>query len=103
MQKTKEILNFDENEEISRINKILENSEKIRKTFEKIQFVVIQQGGIIDRIDYNIYKAKIYVEGSNEELLKLFESYNKNAFGCQICLCLTSFVLSLLIFIKILK
>ena len=101
MQKTKEILDYEENEEILRIEKILENSEKIRKTFENIQIVVIEQGKIIDRIDYNIYNAKFYVKSSNEELLKLFESYNKNAFGCQIFLCVASFVLSLFIFLKI--
>ncbi len=103
MQKTKEILEINENEEIQRINKILENSEKIRKTFEKIQLEVIKQGEVVDRIDYNIYNAKFHVESSNEELIKLFESYNKNAFGCQITICIISFVLSSIIFLKIIK
>jgi len=47
-----------------------------------MKIIVLCQGSIIDRIDYNIYVAERYISKGNIELFRLLESYNKHAFFC---------------------
>ena len=102
LKNTKEIVSSMDNEETRRIQRIIQNTENIKKTYEKIQQIVYQQGQVIDRIDYNIQAGEYYIGKANKELEMLFESYNKSAFGCQICLLITIVIQSVIIFIKLL-
>ena len=102
LKNTKQIVSSMDNEETRRIQRIIENTESIKKTYERIQQIVYQQGQVIDRIDYNIMVGEYYIGKANKELEMLFESYNKTAFGCQICLMVTIVILSVIIFIKLL-
>ena len=103
LQSTKQILQLEDSEEMQRIKRIIENTEEIKRTYEKVQTIVIQQGNIIDRIDYNLKRGQLYINKGNKELEMLFDSYNKTAFGCQLFLLLILTIESLIIFYKIIR
>ncbi len=101
LKKTQDLIDQNEEEEVQRVKRVLQNTEKIKDTFHRIQTLVMQQAQVIDRIDYNLSQGVIFTNKANKELLILFESYNKNAFACQVFLLLVILILSLLNFWKL--
>lgn len=103
LQSTKKILEVDDSEDMQRIKRIIANTEDIKRTYEQVQYIVAQQGQVIDRIDHNLKRGQLYISKGNKELEMLFESYNKTAFGCQLFLLLVIGLESLIIFWKIVR
>lgn len=101
LKKTQDLIDQNEEEEVQRVKRVLQNTEKIKDTFQRIQSLVLQQAQVIDRIDYNLSQGVIFTNKANKELLILFESYNKNAFACQVFLLIVILILSLLNFWKL--
>lgn len=101
LKKTQDLIDQNEEEEVQRVKRVLQNTEKIKETFHRIQSLVMQQAQVIDRIDYNLSQGVIFTNKANKELLILFESYNKNAFACQVFLLIVILILSLLNFWKL--
>ena len=103
LKQSKEIIEKLDEEDVLRLKKVLETTQKINQTYKKMNIIVCQQAQMLDRIDYNFGIAVVYTEKANKELKKLYDSYNNLALGIQFGLCLAIIVLSVLLFFKILN
>jgi hypothetical protein len=101
LKKTQDLIDQNEEEEVQRVKRVLQNTEKIKDTFARVHMLVMQQAQVIDRIDYNLSQGVVFLNKANKELLILFESYNKNAFACQVFLLIVIVILSMFNFWKI--
>jgi syntaxin 16 len=67
--------------------------------FKDLSVLVVEQGTILDRIDYNVYEAKEAISQANVHLEKTVKIENsKRARGCMFCLT-GSIILSVLILV----
>ena len=63
--------------------------------------MVIEQGTILDRIDYNIENAVVHVEKANVHLDKTLKvEKSSRARGCLVCLAVTILVMVILLVVK---
>ena len=89
------------NERDEEITKIAKNIEELAAIFKELSDMVIDQGTILDRIDYNMEQT---VEQSKEgiEQLKKAEDHQKNSLSvkCIILLCVLIFVMVLILIFK---
>lgn len=53
------------------INKLVDNINKLNQLFKDMNQLVIEQGTIVDRIDYNIEKALDSTTRAKKELVKV--------------------------------
>ena len=83
-EKQKNYLLMDENKELkkrdSEINVLLTNMTNLSETFKDLQNLVMEQGSILDRIDYNIDVAVVNVSKGKKNIEKASEYQNKNCF-----------------------
>lgn len=69
--------------------------------FKDFSVLVIEQGTILDRIDYNVETAVKHVEKGNEHLEKALKiEKSTRARSCMICLAVTIFVMVILLIVK---
>lgn len=101
LKQTKDMMDRLDQEDVVRLKRVLENTEKIAQTYRQMNVIVVQQGQVLDRIDYNLGLAVTYTRKANDELKKLYDSYNGTAFACQLILLAIIAALSLLLFIKL--
>ena len=59
------------------INKLVDNINKLNQLFKDMNQLVIEQGTIVDRIDYNIEKAQDSSTRAKKELVKVEFFANK--------------------------
>jgi syntaxin 16 len=100
LKQTKDMMDRLDQEDVVRLKRVLENTEKINQTYKKMNMVVVQQGQVLDRVDYNLNLAVTYTRKANAELKKLYDSYNSTAFGLQVGLLVAIVVLSLMLLFK---
>ncbi|KAK9456999.1 t-SNARE [Dipodascopsis uninucleata] len=77
----------------SEIALIAQGIIELADIFKELQTMIIDQGTILDRIDYNIENTKVHVKAADKELQKA-SGYQKRSQKCKII-----FFLSLLIFL----
>ena len=83
------------------ISQLTDNINALAVLFKDFSVLVIEQGTILDRIDYNIENATVNVEKANEHLEKAVEvEKSSRARGCLICLAVAILVCVLLLVIK---
>lgn len=63
--------------------------------------MVIEQGTILDRIDYNIENAAVHIEKGNEKLVKTLKiEKSTRARSCLVCLAVSVMVCCVLLVLK---
>jgi syntaxin 16 len=83
------------------INNIVKSINELTAMFKDLQTLVVEQGTILDRIDYNIDNAHRGVIDANDELRKADKNLSSNcARNANVTLIFAIFVLSLLILLK---
>eukprot|EP00743_Colponemidia_sp_Colp-15_P002211 GILK01002397.1.p1 GENE.GILK01002397.1~~GILK01002397.1.p1 ORF type:complete len:410 (-),score=79.59 GILK01002397.1:267-1436(-) len=82
------------NERDEAINKIVDSVNALAQLFKDLAVLVIEQGTILDRIDYNLEQTKTSLESANQELNQA-EKYQKGgrATSCILALMLIVFFL----------
>ena len=69
--------------------------------FKDLSVLVIEQGTILDRIDYNIENASVHVEKANVHLDKaLTVEKSTRTRSCLICLAVAILIMVILLFVK---
>ena len=69
--------------------------------FKDLSVLVIEQGTILDRIDYNIENAAVHVEKANVHLDKTLQvEKSTRARSCLICLAVAILIMVIILFIK---
>lgn len=53
------------------INEIAKSIMTLAEIFRELQTMVIDQGTVLDRIDYNIEQTNVHLESAHGELLKV--------------------------------
>ena len=83
------------------LNSLLKNFYEITDIFKDAQKLVVEQGTILDRIDYNIDNLQININKAKEELIKNEKSTrSKCAKNVNLTLIIINFVLGFLIILK---
>ena len=83
------------------INQLADSINTLAVLFKDFSVLVIEQGTILDRIDYNIENAVVHVEKAAvhlESTLKVEKS--TRARSCLICLAAAIFILVIILLIK---
>ena len=83
------------------INEIVKSINGLSTIFKELQTMVIDQGTILDRIDYNIEQVGIHVEGAHEELVKAHK-YQSNKMG-KYCIIVLGVIVAILFLVVLLK
>merc|ERR1712137_1045251 len=101
-----QILQILENEQISKereqaINSVAESVTELAEIFKEIQVLVIDQGTVLDRIDFNIEQAAHRV-GDAEKELKRANEYQKKS-RTMLCIYLLLLLCGAMVIILILK
>lgn len=92
-------LTYEDEEALSRergISRVADTILEVAEIFRDLQTMVIDQGALIDRIDYNVENTLISVKGADKELTK-GEQYQKRTQKCKIILLLVLIVVGLLL------
>ena len=79
----------------SELNILLNSINELAEVFKDMQTLVMEQGTILDRIDYNIESSIINIQESNKNLKKAEEHLKKSCFTKVI------FIMLFIIFIEI--
>lgn len=58
------------------INELAKSIVELAMIFKDLQTMVIDQGTILDRIDYNIEQTNIHLEDGHKELVKVNDACN---------------------------
>lgn len=83
------------------ITQLADSINSLAVLFKDFSVLVIEQGTILDRIDYNVENAVEHVEVANvhlEKALKIEKS--TRARSCMICLAVTILVMMILLVVK---
>ena len=79
-------------------------NKKLAQIFKDVQMIILEQGTILDRIDYNIEIAVTNVGMAKKELIKADNSMRSScARNANLSLIITIFVLGLLLIFKFIK
>jgi syntaxin 16 len=94
-----------EEEELSRRSKeisgITKSINELAVLFKDLSVLVVEQGTILDRIDYNVKEAKEHMEQADVHLQKTVEiEQSGRARGCIYTLTFFIFVCLILLFLK---
>lgn len=96
LQQTQSLLNTETDAALQQreqeINRIAQGILEVADIFKDLQNMVIDQGTILDRIDYNVESMSMNVKGADKELIK-GSQYQKRTQKCKII-----FLLSLIVF-----
>ena len=85
------------------IQSVVKSINDLASIFKDLSVLVVEQGTVLDRIDYNVAQAKEHVELANVELEKTRKHEESPRAQCCIrCLVATIAMLVLIIFLKIL-
>ena len=69
--------------------------------FKDLSLMVIEQGTILDRIDYNLQESKQNIKLANKELVKTLKRESSwRARGCITCEITTILALTILLYLK---
>ena len=83
------------------IQNLVKSINDLASIFKDLSVLVIEQGTILDRIDYNVQEAKDNVQLAVKELHQVQQRENSTrAKNCIICQVSTIFILVLMIYIK---
>ena len=83
------------------ISELTDSINSLAVLFKDFSVLVIEQGTILDRIDYNIENATVHVEKANVHLDKALKvEKSSRARGCLICLAVSVFVCCVILVIK---
>lgn len=82
------------------INKIARGVLEVSAIFKEMQTMVIEQGTILDRIDYNLENTKVELKQANKELTRA-TNYQKLNNKCRLILLLILVVLALIMILII--
>ena len=83
------------------IEKLVNQINELAVIFKELSTLVIEQGTILDRIDYNIQEARASVRKGNTELAKTLKKENScRAKGCMSCLITSILVTAGLLMLK---
>lgn len=86
------------------INNLLNSINQLASLFKDLQVLVLEQGTILDRIDFNISCSNENVEKAHKDLQKANKNLEKNcARNTNLCLIITIFVFAILLILKYLK
>ena len=70
------------------INKIVKQMNDLSELFREISTLVIEQGTLLDRIDFNVSDATRHVSAGNRELQKIMDAennrYAKYVLWCEV-------------------
>ena len=80
------------------INSIYQSMNTVAETFKQMQNMVIEQGTILDRIDYNIEETEHNVESGHTELTRA-EKYQKKQGARKLIFILILIIAILLVFV----
>ncbi len=83
------------------LREILKSIVELQELFKEFSSMVIEQGTILDRIDYNIETASTLVKQGNENLITA-EKYQKWG-GITICLLVAFIALAVVIALVVLR
>jgi syntaxin 16 len=61
-----------DNERDEQINKLVDTINQLAQLFKQMNELVIEQGTILDRIDYNMEQALFHTRKGKEELVKVY-------------------------------
>ena len=53
------------------VNRIVKSINELSSLFKQLNSLVIEQGTVIDRIDYNLEQAEVFVGKGKKELVKV--------------------------------
>ena len=83
------------------IDQLADSINSLAVLFKDFSVLVIEQGTILDRIDYNVESAAEHVEVANVHLEKTLRiEKSTRARSCMVCLAVTIFVMMVLLVIK---
>jgi len=83
------------------ISGLTDSINSLAVLFKDFSILVIEQGTILDRIDYNIENATVHVEKANVHLSKALKvEKSTRARKCLMCLAITILVMVILLFVK---
>lgn len=82
------------------INKIAKGVLEVSAIFKEMQNMVIEQGTVLDRIDYNLENTKVDLQQASKELTRA-TNYQKQTNKCKLILLLSLIVFALLIILII--
>ena len=105
----KEILSYNEANDSLRIrdaeiNSLCKSIEELASILKDLQTLVLEQGTILDRIDYNIDSATQQTKDANKQLVIADKNMSSNCSrNANLALILIIFILSVLIMFKIFK
>lgn len=86
------------------LTNLLTNIHELAQIFKDLQVLVMEQGTILDRIDYNIETAVVNVNEGHKHLVKANEAIKKNCARNGILVLLTvNFILAILLIFKFIK
>jgi syntaxin 16 len=97
-----EDLNQRANEREKEIIRIAQSINELSQLFKELNVLVIEQGTILDRIDYNIEQTVVRVSAGVQELEKADE-YSKKAYTLKCILCLIVLIVILIVVLVALK
>ena len=96
--------NFRLQERNKEIEQLLQSINQLAQIFKDVQMIILEQGTILDRIDYNIEIAVTNVGMAKKELIKADNSMRSScARNANLSLIITIFVLGLLLIFKFIK
>ncbi|KAK6465029.1 T-SNARE affecting a late Golgi compartment protein 2 [Scheffersomyces coipomensis] len=83
------------------ISKLAMGIIEISTIFKEMESMIVEQGTILDRIDYNLQNAAVDLKDSDRELIKA-KHYQKRTTKCKIIflMCLIVFVLVIVVLVK---
>ncbi|CCE61336.1 hypothetical protein TPHA_0A02530 [Tetrapisispora phaffii CBS 4417] len=88
------------NQRDEEIKKLAKGVLEVSTIFREMQNLIIDQGTIVDRIDYNLENTVIELKQADKEINKAV-TYQKNTQKCKIILLLSLCVLALFLFIML--
>ena len=83
------------------VKKLVRQINELAVIFKELSILVVQQGTVLDRIDYNILEARTQVEKGNKELEKTVKSETSSrSKGVMTCLVTSNLVMGFLFVLK---
>jgi len=80
------------------IVKLVQSINELAQIFRELNVLIVEQGTVLDRIDYNIEQAKTKVEAGNQELKKA----EKSSRTARSLICILMLIILIVILVAIL-